>query len=100
MPGNRKKKKSGGGGAKYFQHFPLLFSLFIILHSEETGHPEIPSLQEISKRKALGIVCEIFFFCLDAFFCLLCDGTLTLLPLGKLSHLIEEILVTGGLVRV
>lgn len=48
----------------------------------------------------MGFVCEIFFFCLDTPFCLLCDGTLNLLPLGKLSHLTQEIIVTGGLALV
>lgn len=53
-----------------------------------------------SKKKTLEVVCEIFFFCLDSSFCLLCDATLHLLPLGKLSQLTQEIIVTGGLVLV
>lgn len=94
MPGNFKKmfKK-----VKLFQYFSLLFIYFTSLR-EETGLPEISSLQEISKRKALWFVCEIFSFCLDPSFHLLCGNTLNLLPWRKFSHLTQEVILTGRLV--
>lgn len=79
----------------------IIFTLFYIHYTsqkEETGLPEESTLQEISKRKGLRFICGIFYFFLDTSFRLLCGGALSFLPLGNLSHLTQERIVTGVLV--
>lgn len=62
------------------QKIQNIFNIFLYtpLHCnsfrKKIGVPEISWLQEMSERKALYFVCEIFFFCLNTSFHLLCDA--------------------------